>query len=501
MSQPVIIRYAGNLLEVDPPLERILGPVLTYQHRSPVRNPHVIKKTGRYVKIVPTPLYRVENGKLYCLAGLLDRVMRVLRETGFDPVLDSLVPAFPFEPDYEALATRMPNIEWRESQPEVLGQIIENRYTQIDAPAGWGKSFLIRCLACLYPKANIIVTEPWITLAMSMYNDLLAYLPDVGIIGGGKCRHGRVTVCVAKSLKRANIDKCDIFLYDEAHTAGSADSARDISCVRDAGKIVGFSASPEGRSDGASLVVEALFGPIRYRVTTEEAVASGAVVPVKVHMLCLDRDSVPEKNKTDDLFSPIAKKRAAIWTNKARTKLLAEAAKNADAFTGIPDTQVLVLAQTLGHALELWSHLPGYALVYGSGSNKDIPAYKGAGILPADYEPLTNKARAQLGEDFKSGKLRKAVATGVWGTGMDFKQLGLLVYASGEPGEITIIQWGGRVTRTNTAGKVEGHIVDCNDAFDGWAKRRAQKRMREYRSLKWRVIHTPTSLGGLNGKK
>lgn len=483
----VTIRHSGNILQVDPPMEEILGPALTYKHRKPIHGFRPGKKI-RHVEIIPTPVYNLDGGKLYCLVGLLERVMKHLRKAGCKVRYKRVGTFKKFEPDYEALQRKMPDLAFRPGQAEVLGLIIERMVTQVQAPPGWGKSFLVQCLSFLYPDARVVVAVPSVTLLNSMYNDLMRYSPDVGRVGDSRRDIRRVTVTTMQSLGRIDPSKCDIFVFDEAHRAGGAGVAETVACFNKCAKCIGFSATPEGRSDGGNLPIEALFGPIVYRVSYEEAEASGSVVPVNVRMVSLPAEAVSEDVISREGQGRPAKKRTAIWNNDFRTKLLAREALRTDEIVGAKDSQVLVLVETLSHALNFLKFLPDFTLVYGAGSNNDIPAYVAAGLLPDDYEPLTSKERTRLAEAFKAGELKRVIATGVWGTGLDMKYLRHLVYASGEPGNVPVVQWGGRVTRTNKEGKVEGWITDCLDEFDPWARGRANRRVREYRGTSWRVI-------------
>ena len=85
-TAPIKITRQANLLRVSPACEAILGPVLQYGHRTMLVKPEVsVDATGnkrvRYVQITNRKVYSIENGDLYALAGLQDRVCRALSQS------------------------------------------------------------------------------------------------------------------------------------------------------------------------------------------------------------------------------------------------------------------------------------------------------------------------------------------------------------------------------------------------------------------------------------
>jgi ERCC4-related helicase len=108
-------------------------------------------------------------------------------------------------------------------------------------------------------------------------------------------------------------------------------------------------------------------------------------------------------------------------------------------------------------------------------------------VLPANYVPLTTKQREVLQRDFEEGKLRKVIATGCWGEGVDFVYLDVLCNASGSASPIDIVQWSGRNSRMHD-GKLFGLVLDFNDAWDKWTLQRTKSRLSIYRKYQWELI-------------
>jgi superfamily II DNA or RNA helicase len=100
---------------------------------------------------------------------------------------------------------------------------------------------------------------------------------------------------------------------------------------------------------------------------------------------------------------------------------------------------------------------------------------------------ITNKEKERIQKDFESGKLKKVIATGTWKEGVDFDQLAVLIRADGATSEIDSTQIPGRLSRLSP-GKDRGMLVDFDDQFNGWARRRSQQRLRTYRGHGWNIV-------------
>jgi superfamily II DNA or RNA helicase len=102
------------------------------------------------------------------------------------------------------------------------------------------------------------------------------------------------------------------------------------------------------------------------------------------------------------------------------------------------------------------------------------------------------KILARRKQDFREGKIIRAIATDVWSTGVDFPALAVVCRLDGRTNRIRSAQGPGRVTRRSDAtGKDVGIVIDCWDEFDSRLLNRSRLRAREYRKLGWSV-ETPT---------
>ena len=108
------------------------------------------------------------------------------------------------------------------------------------------------------------------------------------------------------------------------------------------------------------------------------------------------------------------------------------------------------------------------------------------GMLPKGVHPINLKQREQLQKDFREGRIKRAIATGVWGTGVDFPSLNVLIRADSQAGKIPSTQLPGRVTRADGV-KALGIVVDFDDVFNGPLAGRAERRLTEYRRKGWAI--------------
>jgi superfamily II DNA or RNA helicase len=253
--------------------------------------------------------------------------------------------------------------------------------------------------------------------------------------------------------------------------------------------MFGFSASPKGRSDHTDLLTEAIFGPVIFKSSYQDVQATGSIVPVEVYMGGLS-SLAPQNYQMNT-----ALERNAIWRNAERNQAIV------DAVSWLFDTygkeiQVLVTVKTVEHLVYLSKLLPSFAVCYGDMNADKRAMWERGGLIEKGKHPITAGERAQLQEDFASGKLRRAIATassnGVWSTGMDFPKLNALVRADAQSSDIQNTQIPGRVSRAS-AGKSVGVIVDFDDAFNPTLARRAAKRLSGYRRKGWSIKVLPKS--------
>lgn len=418
------------------------------------------------------------NGTLTTSYGMFPSVKRYLQEEGYQLQFQDVTPR---EKNYNLLEPDMSvinNYQLRFGQRECIDAFIHKRHGIICAPVGFGKTFLISVLIKLYPTARFHICTKSRAVLQEIYTRLKMVSNDVGIYCSDAKITGKRVMCVTAASLGAIEGDAAFFIFDECHQAAATTYSAAILDKYRFSRLYGFSATPEGRSDGADAALTFLFGDVIFNMTYDEGVDNGLVVPINVHWLkCNVADSTSSSWTTD-----VAKFRHMIWRNRHRNALIRSYVEN------IPvDKKVLILVSSVEHAVYLSSILPEYTLVYGSMSKDDCDKYKNMDLLPYDYIPLKAKDRKSLQDDFKSGKIKKVIATDVWSTGVDFPDLEYVVNASGRSSVITTTQGGGRGSRLFT-GKTSATVVDVVDCFDGTASsfyRGSLKRKKTYSELGW----------------
>jgi superfamily II DNA or RNA helicase len=121
-------------------------------------------------------------------------------------------------------------------------------------------------------------------------------------------------------------------------------------------------------------------------------------------------------------------------------------------------------------------------LCYSGISSDKIAKLRSQGLLPPDFVPINSDRREQLRAAFESGELKRAIATDIWATGVDFEKLNVLYRADARDSRILDTQLPGRPARISE-GKPYGEVVDCYDIFDKTFANRSRQRRDAYESL------------------
>ena len=487
----LVIQRCGNVLTItsedNMPLDldfvNLLVKDLKYQHvehlhgqaqRNPVTGQRQFFKTTEY------KLFRYENGKLVLPGGYLARIAARLKKLGVKAKFQDVPPARKrpncFTPQWANLDGR---IKFRPRQEECLQTIAKVPCGIIKAVTGFGKSTLIGAAALLFPEAKIHVVTKSVDVAERIVKSIKRFIPRVGFVGDGSRQWERVTVITAGSLGHSDGD-ADFLFCDEVHQLATINFSKSLAQRYRHSRNFGLSATPYARMDNAHAVLEPLFGPMIFELTYQQAVELGLVVPIRVTWLPIRMSF----NPVERYSNRVAKKRYGVWTNHHRNGIIANAVREYDA-----DKQVLILVETIEHAVHLGHLLPEYTLVYSSMMPSDLANYKKKGLLPKDYKSLTDYDKHRLRDEFEAGTLKKVIATDVWATGVDFEQLNVLVRADDRDSDIVDVQGPGRVSRTYVSPdgikKEFGEVIDCMDTFDSTFYRKSMGRRNSYKLLGW----------------
>jgi superfamily II DNA or RNA helicase len=484
---PIEIQYNGMAIgDRKDPLPSLdlsdLKTMLTYDHRIFKRGRDAYTAGGgrQPVEIVPTQMYQMDgHGRIITKVGFFNAIAAFLRQRGYSPYVVDLNPAHPrpdrFKTNWDGV---FETFRLKARQDVCLANIADNPYGgTVEAPPGFGKSWLFRALGVLYPRANILYTVTRKDVAEELFRGLTAHFPNVGRFGDGRKSPGRLIVSTAQSLHHVELNDIDIHCGDEAHELLTDNYAERLAALKWA-RNYAFTATPRGRADGADPLMEFLFGPIIFKLSFQEAVELELIVPIRVEWV----DVFMERNPCAELVDT-AKHRNGIWRNEFRNVMIAEKALS------YPETtQTLIMVKTLEHACYLKKFLPEYTLAYSEGGSDtkddDIRAYQKIGLISQDEPRMDWQRRQTLKEQFSNGTLKKVIATDVWSTGVNFHQLQVLIRADAARSVIRDTQIPGRVTRPDGVKDV-GILVDMRDQFDPSFYSAAQFRARNYDANGW----------------
>lgn len=492
MAQQVEIIKHGNIITVTGPGNTALPPQLInritadmrYSHVEPVfgqakRNPVTGQRV--YFNTKEYKLFRVDNGHLIVLSGYLARLLRRLKKYNCEVVGSADITPPRKRPDCYSPVWKNLNgkITFRPRQEELLRLIARVPCGVIKAVTGFGKTTLIGAATQLFPEARIDVVTKSVDVAERICRSLRRFVPRVGMIGDGMRSRERVNVITAGSLQHAD-GEADFLFADEVHQLATINFSTALAARYHNSRNFGLSATPYARMDNAHAILEPLFGPMIFDLPYQEAVDLGLVVPVRVRWLPMRLNH----NPAERFKNRVARKRHGIWTNHSRNTIIADAVREYG-----DDKQILILVETIEHAVHLGALLPEFSLVYGLMSRSDCATYRRAKLLPENYSPLSDAEKHRMRARFESGELKRVIATDVWSTGVDFEQLNVLVRADDRDSDIVDVQGPGRVSRTFTApdGSVKefGEVIDCMDNFDATFYRKSSGRRDSYKLLGW----------------
>jgi superfamily II DNA or RNA helicase len=429
--------------------------------------------------MMPDVMFIKEHDAAYLPYGFKSKLLEYLEEMNIEYTINDHIKSMP-EPVWD----KLDGVELRDGQLECMKAIINHKGGVIQAPPGFGKSFIIVQMCRIFPELRFVICTRAASVVRTLYERFLGIeeLKDcTGIYGAGmkKGLGSRIMICTNKSVLNADYRHCDVLFIDEAHGVGSATDADTFACFSSALRY-GFSATPKGRSDGADYMLEAICGRVIFSYEFSKAVEAGSVVPIKVIMHRINSECKSVNYKT-----PVGYVRHGIWFNKDRNRRIAEIAR----YYMKMGKQVIIMTKTIAHLMQISMLLPEAAVAYSpsSVSPKDFEDYKNIGMMRG--ERLTGKGLVELQTRIEKGEIPVCICTKIFKEGVDFTGLRVLIRADGESGSIDNYQIPGRLTRLHTD-KEEGLLVDFIDEFDDRLMNRSKLRMKSYRKNSFKVIES-----------
>lgn len=500
-TRSVTLLRGGNWVVVDPTTPEVhdlLVKELIYLETKFLQGGEKVKalRAGQsHVVVTPLQLYATDHkDRISCPYGFAGRIRRVLRAKGYTVTTRNLDLEDEVERQRRAKVTtpdwsRVENlaITFRYRQDEGIAKVISAfaraEPGRVDCPTGWGKSKTIAIIARLLPWANILVLVRSVpVLRTRLYPELV--LNGVGPQAGILCAKEKVpnkrVMCVSfGSLHRVLDRNWDLVLVDEAHQAASDDAAGKLVQLPGQPVILGLSASWESRLDGKDIREEAIFGDYLMKISYQEAVDHGLVVPIEVSWRKVVQDL-----DLSEIVSDTEKKRRAIWQNDFRNAMVLEDSMQ-------EGEQTMIFCETIEHLLALNKLDPSLPVLFAA---KSLPwkrycKLREYGLPVQVYDAMTQEKLDTLTRQAMSGKLKRFAVNTIFNVGVDMPDLIHLVRADGMSSPTADTQIPGRTSRI-TEQKIVGVIHDYIDKFDKGCLGKSMTRAKDYAKHRW-VQHLP----------
>lgn len=358
-------------------------------------------------------------------------------------------------------------MELRPYQQKAVEWLCEHERGLVVAPAGAGKTII--AAAAL---SRVMGAEP-------------EHNPTVGWMANTKeqCQQG--DAAIRKFLPPATFDLAlhcaaadvnysarDVLIVDEAHHATAPIWRKQIESCK--GVRWGFTATPWGRDRERNEALKSMFGGNVYVIDRDEV--GGNLAPARVVWLDACDEGLPERIEEEiekvlkqrmrfrryQMMPPQRARGEVAWGVCSEMGMFRNDERNWLALHHVlqHNEPTLILCSRVDHAQQFAALSLGYAVWSG---------------MPA-------KERAKAINGFRSGEIRRLVATSLADEGFDAPCAEVLVLLSGGRNEARTIQRTGRVLR-NHPGKSEAVIYDFKDTAIPLMHRHAQRRAEIYEKL------------------
>ena len=329
----------------------------------------------------------------------------------------------------------------------------------LELPTGSGKT-VIGLAAIETVGASALVVVPTIDLLEQWERELDAFGLSVGRLGGGTQRVEAVTVATYDSayLRADELgDQFGLVIFDEVHHLGG-EGYRDIARLLAAPARLGLTATFE-RPDGAHDRIEALLGPVVYRIDAEE-LAGDHLAPydikrIEVELTDDEREVYERKQETFTDYlaqSSITLRSGSDYQElvkrsgtdpRAREALLAK--QRAREVMMNAERKVERLAEILDR------HCADRVIVFTASTNL-VYRLSERFLLPAITHETGADEREAILERFREGEYSRVVTANVLDEGIDVPDANVAVVLSGSGSEREFTQRLGRVLRPKADG-------------------------------------------------
>jgi superfamily II DNA or RNA helicase len=347
---------------------------------------------------------------------------------------------------------KKPEYAPRYYQTDGVEALLAARHGGVEIGTGLGKSVMIEML-CKRLGLKTVVMAPSRSIAGQLYRQLLNRFGPryVGMYGDGKKKSDKlITVGIAASLTKIesgspaweDLAKAAVFIADESHLCPADTLASVCHGLCASAPYRFFFSGTQLRADGAGLLLDAITGPIVYRLTVREGVDQDFLAKPHFFMHRVASTSTFNGREHMDMMN------AHFWRNPA---LGVYAADLANKSVDLLKHQVLILVEhvdQLQFLLPTFRHEIGFAH---GGLNRDNRDEVDPRFHDSDPDELVAR--------FNKGELPILVGTSCISTGTDIQTAKTVINLQGGQSEVKIRQAIGRGTR-RVEGKTEFNYHD-----------------------------------------
>lgn len=387
---------------------------------------------------VKSLLFKDDDG-YWTYSGLMPSLARNLRASSSSGVR---------YPDPKPLPWNKKPFEPFPYQGQAHTALLAARHAGVEIGTGLGKSLIITYIIKSLGLKTVVMA-PSKSIAHQLQKGLISAFGRkyVGFYGDGRKDTGKlITVAIAASLTKLPaagpvFADTQVFIADESHLCPASTLSKVCFGLLANAPYRFFFSATQLRNDGLDLVLDAISGPIVYRMSVKEGIDQGYLARLKTTVCRVPSRSyfqsrdVIEMTRQHLFYNPGVNKLAGALVNRFTSE----------------GRQVLVLVEEL----EQFTHLLPYFKSRVAFAHGGDPK----GVLPDAYRKSDPEA---LVDEFNAGELPVLVGTSCISTGTDVKANKVTMYLRGGKSEIEVFQGAvGRSTRLHEpVGKTSCDIVD-----------------------------------------
>jgi superfamily II DNA or RNA helicase len=363
----------------------------------------------------------------------------------------------------------------RPYQLEMKEALLRARHGAVEVGTGLGKSLTALLLAKELALKTVIMT-PSLSIASQMYEEFMTAFGTkyVGRFYDGKKESKKLfTIAVDDSLVKVDgnhpaygdFRSVKVFIADESHLCPAKTLSRVCLGLFDQAPYRFFFSGTQLRNDGLGLLLEAITGPVVFRMSVKEGVDQGWLAKPRFKMVPVNS---PVKYQSKD---PQEMTRAHLYYVP---DVCQKAGELANLMVEELDRQVVILIKELEQFQWVLPYLRHQAFFAHGGVTKDNKKYVPEAYWESDPQALV--------KDFNAGKIKVLVGTSCITTGTDLQSVGAIIFLCGGKSEIQVRQAVGRGTR-KVPGKDDCWIVDFDVKNVDDVHRHALERAEIYRNI------------------